>query len=152
MKSILQNWVAELGLRHQGVLLAAVRGCDTAPKEAASKTLARYFRGVILNPHCGDLSKSQSFMEICDNNMEFGRQVKAFMAEKDALPTHYVLHLVHAAEIVGYYHPHAFTANMWSAFYARLCRKFHMRVETKDELDARLNADEDSFGNEQRNP
>jgi hypothetical protein len=48
MKSILQAWVTELGLRHQGVLLTAVRGCDTWSKYSAEKPLIREMRGLIL--------------------------------------------------------------------------------------------------------
>jgi hypothetical protein len=48
MPSILQDWVTTTGLRHQGVLMAAVRGCDTLPRPAAAKTIARYYR----ESHC----------------------------------------------------------------------------------------------------
>jgi hypothetical protein len=42
---ILQEWVARLGLRHQGVLVTAIRGCATMPKEDASVSK----RGELLN-------------------------------------------------------------------------------------------------------
>ena len=63
MPSILQSWITDLGLRHQGVLLTAVRGCDTVPKEHVSKKLTRAYRGEILMPYCGDIRKSLSFMQ-----------------------------------------------------------------------------------------
>jgi hypothetical protein len=43
-KSILQDWVQSLGLRQQGVILTAIRGCDTAPKLDTAKALTRSLR------------------------------------------------------------------------------------------------------------
>lgn len=171
MKSILQPWVMTLGLRHQGVLLTAVRGCDMAPKESASKTLTRYYRSAILEAHCGDATKSKSFIEVPVSIEVFKAAEDAFFHEWDALPLHYVMHLAHAAEIVGYYmtpdsviqvqemgktrchlstmvHPQHIQ-HAWHAFYLRVCKKLHMTPETKAELDARLNKDEDAFGRDQ---
>ncbi len=39
--NILKPWTEKLGLRHQGVLMAIIRGCDNAPKEDPAKSLAR---------------------------------------------------------------------------------------------------------------
>lgn len=36
MPSIIQPWVENIGLRHQGVLVSAMRGCDTAPRHGAA--------------------------------------------------------------------------------------------------------------------
>ena len=49
MPSVLKEWVTHLGLRHQGVLMACVRGCDNVPKEDPTKALARCLRDVLLN-------------------------------------------------------------------------------------------------------
>ena len=51
MTSILQNWVMNLGLRHQGVLVSSIRGCDNAPRHDPSKIIQRLLRGSILIPH-----------------------------------------------------------------------------------------------------
>ena len=37
----------ELGLRHQGVLISAMRGCDTAPRSDPSKVIQRILRGAV---------------------------------------------------------------------------------------------------------
>lgn len=151
-KSIMKAWTMRLGLRHQGVLLGAMRGCDTAPKEAPSKTLTRFLRGVVLDPFCGDLARSQSYMSEPSDDHEWQTTIAGFMAEKDALPTHYVMHLIHAIEIVGYYHPDRHVAIKWAALYLRLCKKLHLSPETKADLHRRLTLDEEAFGLEQRNP
>lgn len=148
--SIIQDWACNLGIRHQGVIISAVRGCDTMPKNGAAKTLSRFYRGAILRPHCGDIAKAQSFMSAPRDDFEFMETAKCALDEMDAAPMHYVLHLVHAAQIVGLYHPDATTRSQWSWFYLRCVRKFHLAPESEQELNRRLNADEDSFGREQR--
>jgi hypothetical protein len=95
--SIIQDWAAKLGLRHQGVLMSAIRGCDTSPKNSASKTLVRFYRGAVLRPHCGDLSKAQSFMCAPQDDYEFQATAKAALDELDAAPMHYVLHIIHGS-------------------------------------------------------
>lgn len=153
-RSILQDWVQELGMRHQGVLVSSVRGCDTAPKEAGSKALTRYFRSAVLNAHCGDPTKAKSFIEVPDYDM-FKAAEERFFAEWDSMPLHFAMHFVHAAEIVGYYHPDqcngkGSVAALWYNFYLRACKKLHVNSETKAQLDMRLNADEESFGAQQK--
>lgn len=142
--SIIQNWVSELGLRHQGVIVSAVRGCDTLPKEAAAKTLSRFFRGCVLNAHCGSVKGAKTYMAEPTDEIEFQRVAARFFQEWDALPFHYVIHFVHATEIVGYYRED-WLGVLWKDFYLRACRKMHITPETKDELDERLNKDEASF-------
>lgn len=144
MKSILQDWVMSLGLRHQGVLLTAVRGCDAVSRENASKALTRCYRATILNAHCGDPKKAATFIEAADN-VEVMRRMSAVTKDHDSLPHHYLMHLIHAAEIVGYKHPDDITRSLWRTFYNAMCRKLHMTPETEAELDERLNADEATF-------
>lgn len=144
MKSILQDWVMELGLRHQGVLVAAVRGCDDVPRHDPSKLLARCLRGEILNAHVGDASKARTFIQVVSED-ELADRMKAFLDNSDHYPHHYVMHLVHAAEVVGYKHPKMLSRDMWLAFYEKACKKLHVNPETNEQLDARLNADEKTF-------
>ncbi len=144
-KSVLQSWVQELGLRHQGVLLAAVRGCDTAPKEDASKDLTRAYRGYVLNAFVGDAVKSTSFIEAVDLD-ELRRRGTAFRKNRDHYPCHWVLHMTHAIEVLGYKHPDPAVRGVWRDLYVSLCRGLHVTAETESELDARLTANEAEFG------
>ena len=148
-RGIMQAWTFTCGLRHQGVLTAAVRGCDTLPKHAAAKTMSRFYRGTVLNAHCGDVKGAKTFMSLPESKAEFDATVALFFDEHDALPFHYVLHLMHAAEIVGYYREDEY-GEMWKSFYLRLCKRMHIVAETKEQLDTRLNKDENSFFAEQK--
>ena len=141
---IIQPWVARLGLRHQGTLLTAVRGCDTVPKLDGSKALVRCLRCYILVAFVGDPKKAATFIEDVSLS-DLNDRMRAVLNDHDHLPHHYFMHLVHAAEILGYYHPDNAIAAMWRRFYEGACRKLHVNAETKAELDERLFADELAF-------
>lgn len=145
MPSILQDWVQELGLRHQGVLVSAVRGCDVAPRDDASKQIARLLRGAILRAHVGDPSKAKTFIGWEPDVEEFHRKVDVFLRAMDHYPLHYVIHLLYAAEIIGYKHPNANEADRWWTVYSKACKRLHLTRESEEELDSRLNKNEDDF-------
>ncbi len=142
-QSVLQAWVTELGLRHQGCLVAAVRGPDTAMKEDPAKAVVRCYRPMVLNAFVGDAKRATTFMEVVDDN-ELCKRLTTLTKSFDHYPIHWALHLLHATEIVGYKHP---TNRMpWLLFYKEMCRKMHVTPEAEAEMDARLLADETSFG------
>lgn len=151
MGSVLKDWVMELGLRHQGVLLTVVRGCDTAPKDDPSKLFTRCIRGVILNCHCGDAVKAvSSFIEKVTDD-ELVHRFNAFRKNLDHYPHHYVMHVVHAVQIIGYTYPSDdVTRAIWCRFYETLCRGLHVPPESPEMMDRRLNADEETFGKLQK--
>ena len=149
-KSIMQDWVSDLGLRHQGVLVAAIRGCDGAPKDDACKLLTRFYRACILTAHCGDPRKARSFMIWCNSREEFWALATPFLSDFDQYPNHFVMHLLHSTEVLGYYHPDLDIREWWRQFYGTLVKKMHLNIETKAELDARLNPGEAEFADQQR--
>lgn len=141
MQSVLQGWVMELGLRHQGVICSVSRGCDTAPKDDASKLLVRAIRGLIFNSYDPNPS---SFIDRPPIGEIHDRCV-AFLKDCDHYPQHYVSHLMHAVEIIGYHHPLHEIQSEFAAFYFSLCKGLHVHPERKKELDARLLAGEQEF-------
>jgi hypothetical protein len=143
-RSVLQEWVMRLGLRHQGTILTAIRGCDNAPKDDPSKRFVRCYREVVLIPHCGDPRKAATFIEKVSDE-ELIERFHEFRRSTDHYPHHYVMHLVHCIEIVGYKHPVEKVREVWLGFYLALCRALHVNPETEEQLDARLNADEATF-------
>lgn len=147
-RSVLQDWVMHLGLRHQGVLLSALRGCDTAPKDDASKLFVRCLRNELLNAHCGDNKKSGSYIEYVEGD-ELLRRFNDLSHNLDHYPHHYLAHLLHAIEIMGYKMPLE-RRGYWHGFYMILCKGLHCHPETEVELDKRLNADEQTFVAQQK--
>lgn len=144
VQSILQDWVQRLGLRHQGVLVSAVRGCDDEPRNSCTKILIRCLRETMLVCHCGDSAKAATFIEKVDP-VELLRRMDEVRKNLDHLPHHFVMHLIHAAEIIGYKHPDDRVSQPWMAYYAKLVHCLHLNPETEEQLDRRLNADEESF-------
>jgi len=140
---ILQEWVAKLGLRHQGCLLTAIRGCDTAPKEDVSKCFTRAIRGAILNTHCENPEDAASFIEQCSPN-EIIERGTAFLKNCDQYPHHFVMHIIHVCEVIGYNHP-LNIANAFEQVYMLACDRLHMEPEPQYKLDRRLDAKESVF-------
>lgn len=146
--SIIQPWAAALGLRHQGVLVSAIRGCDSVNREDPSKYLVRAYRGTLLVPHCADIRKSASFMIPFDGD-DWYEACEPFFSSIDHYPNHWLLHWLHACEIVGYKHPSLAVSEAYIFLYHKAVRKFHMLPESEWHLDERLNADEDTFSKKQ---
>ncbi len=61
-----------------------------------------------------------------------------FFDDYDQFPLHFVLHLFHAAEIIGYKHPNREISQFWKKFYFAGCDSFHMRPESEKKMDLRL--------------
>mgnify|MGYP001598667992 CR=1 FL=1 len=149
VKPILKAWVAKLGLRHQGLLLTAVRGCDTATKHDPSKALVRCYRATVLNAHCGDPRKTATFIEVVDH-AELLKRMEAFRTNCDHYPNHYIMHFVHAVAVVGYKAPREEQSDLWLPFYRLMCSSMHFNPETEEQMDRRLDAPEIDFAQQDR--
>ena len=153
MPGILQDWVCELGLRHQGVLVSAMRGCDTAPRHDPSKIIQRLLRGAVLIPHTGKYGNPKTYMMVERDEGKWWEYANAFLRNWDHYPNHYVIHFIHATEIIGYKGPLLFPvySSRWLSFYILACKAFHLKPESCIELDERLNANEEDFFAQQEN-
>ncbi len=149
MRSVLQTWVMNLPLMQQSVLLTAIRGCDGLSKRHSSKYLLRWLRRgvllsafdrtVLIDPHdprggnfTGPIPREDTLDSLADR----------YLNDIDEVPHHFHLHLVHAAEILGYKAPLKHVREFWQGFYERTARDMHMKPETEYELDDRLGDDE----------
>jgi len=129
---VIQDWlIVNCTLKQQTVVLCALRGCDGLIKGNPTKVLSRTLRNVILR----NADNSTSFMY---NNKITNKQIRDFTDYLDSLPVHYVTHLAHGIEIVGYFHPDKEIRKMWNDIYLLICRNFHMKPETKEENQKRL--------------
>ena len=61
-----------------------------------------------------------------------------YLRELDALPHHFQLHFLHAAQILGYKHEEPRIRNWWRKTYERLVHDMHLWPETEEQMDARL--------------
>jgi hypothetical protein len=141
---VLQDWVMELGLRLQGVLVSAIRGCDTAIRHDNSKVLARVYRSEILRSHAGDAKKSKSFI-LAATIPETVKMMTEYLNDCDHYPAHYIMHFLHASEILGYCHPDPERRDMWNSFYRVAAKKYHLMPESYAQLIQRLEKDEEEF-------
>lgn len=144
MKSVLQDWVMELPLRHQGTLLTAVRGCDNEPKTWTS-------RGVAYSPG----RRLTAFIRFCFMNPADIREVDyeegSFFqstppmpfkpSEFGHLPQHWYSHVMHSLEIIGQYHPDGITAEKAYMMYIEMVHNLHLNPESSDAMEARLTED-----------
>ena len=159
MTSVLQDWVMNLPLRFQGTILTAIRGCDMVPKDHIAKKLARAIRCEIMNTPCtggGKVTKESvkpsTFIEYFEHE-DLLEIMNEFCRDLDPYPLHYVLHVAHASEVIGYcLHDSGEDcerASLWTHLYKLICRKFHMYPESFEQLKLRLNAKEEDFGKDQ---
>jgi hypothetical protein len=136
MSSILRDWVAELPLREQGTLLAAVRGCDLTPKfplDAPERQLVAFVRWTFMYPA---------------DEREVDYQPGSFMSRIPPAdfkpscvghyPLHWVMHIVHALEVIGYRHPDRVISYQCRCLYADFVKSFHLSEETFTEMRERL--------------
>lgn len=151
--SVLQSWVEKLPMMQQTVLLTAIRGPDNTPKYTATKKLLRFYRRCVLLSalDCKEINNPYD-----DNGGSFtgpsiekpvngdwhtvmhDEVVSGYLREIDAVPHHFQMHFLHAAEIVGYKHRLYPIRHFWLSVYVRLVDDMHLHMETETELDERL--------------
>lgn len=156
-RPVLQDWVQTLPIMQQTVLITAIRGPDGIAKYAAVKLLLRWLRRcvllsaldgrVLMTPHepGGGSFTGQSLDYIPMENVAptpweelMDDVVSRYLREVDAMPHHFHLHLMHAAEILGYKHEDDRIRVWWRHVYHRLVNDAHLHPETEAEMDERL--------------
>lgn len=197
MPSVLQDWVADLPMMMQSVLLSAIRGPDGQPKYNGTKKLLRWLRRCILvssfdkvvltNPvdtrggsftgpsfevsdvtHLWYLNASDKYKEKYKNFFEDPNEgfiakggehkfyeenwfcfmepvINGWFLIADALPIHFTLHFMHAAEIIGYFHPEPKVREWWNYMYQLMVEDMHLTVESREECIRRLSDDREEW-------
>lgn len=146
MPSVMLDWVSNLSYMQQSVLITAVRGADGIPKTHVSKYLLRWLRRCIMlsafdrvalmtDPHD---TRGGNFTGPIPRGKTLEMLAEEYFTDHDGVPHHFHLHLIHAAEILGYKHPINQTRLFWFQFYYKAARDMHMTPETEEELDFRL--------------
>lgn len=137
-EAVLNDWVCGLTFQMQALLLTAMRGPDENNKFNAAKAIVRYLRGVVIKP-------AGRWSGMNDNDFMWGewayfeKFAVEFWRDHDEYPHHFIMHLIHCAEVVGYKHPHPIIREAMLTFYYNACSAFHMNPELEKQMDDRLN-------------
>lgn len=137
--SVLKDWVSNLPLREQGTLLTAIRGCDLTPKyplDSIERNLTAFVRCAVMNPFDErEIDREAGcFMQ---SNIQDDWKASAF----GHYPLHYVMHLVHALEIIAYRCPDIDFMRQALVAYNKFVTSFHLNPETIEEMTERLGED-----------
>lgn len=143
MTSVLQDWVMELPLREQGTLLTGVRGCDLTPKlplYSTERQLVGHLRWCFMNP------ADPREVGIVGAFFQPTPPAGWLPSELGHLPLHWVTHIMHCYEVVGYRHPVFHVALDAEAIYRSLVRSLHLYPESRDQMIERLSEDRIASG------
>ena len=145
MPSVQPGWCQELPIQQQSVLFLAGRGPDGVAKRHPCKPVVIAYRATtFVAAKYGRMLKwgerADSFMslDVFADDFKWTDAVDDFFDHYDSLPMHYLMHLAHGAEIVGYKHPDSRFRARWHDFYAKMAESLHLSMETEHMMDLRL--------------
>ena len=159
-RSVVQAWVTQtLSMMQQTVLLTAVRGPDGLRKESPAKPLLRaYRRDILLSATDGRILSDPtedgggSFTGPCTHPEGLAGVMRDFIRGTDEYPHHFLMHVIHAVEILGYKHCDLEKRELWNWFYLALCNDAHMEPESEERLDFRLGDSREQWLETQNTP
>lgn len=146
--SVFQDWLFNLTMQQQSVLVLACRGPDNIGKFHPSKNIVTHYRASVLKaaylgrPMKAGESDNTTFMSLQHLNEEpadWHTVETTWFYHVDEIAHHYNMHLMHGAQIIGYKHPDELFRSRWSHFYFRSCDELHLYPETETQMDRRLN-------------
>jgi hypothetical protein len=145
-RSVQPTWCRELSVQQQSVLFLAGRGPDGVGKAHPCKAIQVAYRGCVfvaaMYGRClewGERADSFMSLDVFADSERWQKAVDEFFKHHDALPHHYLMHLMHGAQILGYKHPDSRFREHWNDFYIVMCENMHVNVETEVQMDERLN-------------
>lgn len=138
MSCSLRKWFNDLPWMQQGVLLGAIRNCDGYRSEGHHKVLARGIRAA-----CIKAAQTEGSFNARrpDPNILLDAAHQFTDKHFDHMPVHFVTHLMHAAEVIGYGHPDEVIATLWDQIYRTIADAMHLNVETYAQFTQRLKDD-----------
>lgn len=133
----------ELPLREQGTLLTAVRGCDLADKYAPDgsvldtpeRRLTAWIRWAFMNPaDPREVDIPGAFFQ--------SHPPSPFKASAlGHYPLHWVSHVMHALEVIGYRHPDIHVQPVALSLYFDFVDMLHLKEESRETMIRRLSED-----------
>ncbi len=146
-----RDWVMRLPLREQGALMAGIRGCDTVVDTFAPPFVDGSGYARIRHPTKQIVACLRYTVGVPHDEREVDTD-GAFMASElpdveqwpvkclDDLPLHFVVHLLHAIEVIAYRLPDK-KCDQWHRLYVRICEHMHVYPESRPDMIARLSED-----------
>lgn len=138
-------WCRALPIQQQSVLFLAGRGPDGIAKSHPCKAIQVAYRACVFvaarygRPlRAGDQGDSFMSLAVLTDESLWQKAVEDFFAHQDSLPHHYLMHLMHGVQILGFKHPDLELRQRWHAFYLRMVSDRHLSPETKEQMDQRL--------------
>jgi hypothetical protein len=125
---VLQKWVLKLTWKEQSALLTSIRGSDTV-YDTNLRYLVRWIRRITLYD--------------ADVNGKFVHNAKIpehdeLQHSLEYLSMHFVSHLMHGLQIIGYEHPDEIIKEQAFVCYKKICETLHCNVETREQMSERL--------------
>lgn len=151
-KSAWQDWVLKLPIMQQSVLASAVRAPDGMRKFHPAKMLVRWYRRSVLvsafdgkpllDPHAPG---GGSFTGPLTSDYTVEQMADEFMLARDEMSLHYYAHMMHAAQIIGCYHPDDLVRDFWDALYKRMVNALHLNTESYTQMARRLSDNSEAW-------
>jgi hypothetical protein len=136
MQSVIQPWLAQhCTMKMQSVLILSLRGHDGMEKEEPSKIITRALRSVIFID--ADIAAGAKSSKFTHHELTTQR-LKAFTEDLDHYSVHWLTHVMHPAEIIGYKHPNTEIAHFWQIVYMSIVEALHLLPESIEHLNIRL--------------
>lgn len=133
MTSVLQDWVMDLPLKMQSVLLTSTRGPDNFRYESV-KVINRWIRSHLFH----DADPSNPFI-VKPGDPHPLNLLDTLEHDLEYVTVHYFGHLIHALQIIGYRHPDQPTGAIAHGLYSELCQRIlHLPPESRDAMEVRL--------------
>jgi hypothetical protein len=124
----------------------AARGPDGIAKSHLCKPVVVAYRACVLVAarrkrllEWGEKADTFMSLDVFADDTAWGIVVHDFFQNIDELPHHYLAHLMHGAEILGYKHPDKRFRDRWREFYYQMVGGLHLMPEDETEMDDRLN-------------
>lgn len=145
--SLFPDWMTDLPLQQQAVLILACRGPDGDPKHTPFKVLLRAYRATVMRAaytgrFCEWGERQGSFMglDVLADDKAWDEAVTAYLEDfSDAAVNHAYTHFMHGAEVLGYKHPDERIRRAWAWTYLKFVDKWHLNPETEEQMNERLN-------------
>jgi hypothetical protein len=124
---VLKEWVSDVGLKMQSILLSGLRAPDA--KTFAIKKCVRWLRAQCQTD--ADPTK-QSYMQGVEMTEDL---IWAALDEAEYLPVHYVHHLADSFAVVAYHHPDPEVGKIAYRLHFLIAEElFHFKPETREEF------------------